>query len=72
VLQEPTWDKINETMKEAKKFIRNNALNLRERTFFMFFYAGHGAMITNQQVLILNGTEEIDRRTKKLAWKYIY
>lgn len=45
-------------------------------TFVIFFYAGHGAMVDNQQVLILNGTEKVlkDWKTKQeyTDWQYVY
>lgn len=47
-----------------------------QRTFVLFFYAGHGAMIDNQQVLILNGVEKETKhwKTKEVSrgWDYIY
>ena len=38
----------------AYKMITNN-MKQELKTFFMVFYAGHGAMLNNEQILILNG-----------------
>ena len=35
------------------------------KTFFMFFYAGHGAMHNNEQILILNGELKDKKMIKK-------
>jgi len=58
-----------------RKVQRQVGVNCRKtipklKTFISFFYAGHGAMYRNQQIMVLNGEEQVDRRTKELEWVF--
>lgn len=74
-LKDATFDELQDVTKEAWMYARKNrSENLK--TFICFFYAGHGAMNNNTQVLILNGEQKevVDFKTKekKQVWIYFY
>jgi len=74
-LLDPDCDQVDAKMKEVLKSVTEN-VEQNLRTFFTFFYAGHGAMQDNLQWLVLNGVEKMvkNKKTRKeeMQWVYLY
>jgi len=45
-LPEPSYQDLDKAVKEVGKMVQSNKKQ-KKRTFFLFFYAGHGAMLNN-------------------------
>eukprot|EP00352_Strombidinopsis_acuminata_P008845 CAMPEP_0176371774 /NCGR_PEP_ID=MMETSP0126-20121128/24938_1 /TAXON_ID=141414 ORGANISM="Strombidinopsis acuminatum, Strain SPMC142" /NCGR_SAMPLE_ID=MMETSP0126 /ASSEMBLY_ACC=CAM_ASM_000229 /LENGTH=130 /DNA_ID=CAMNT_0017731375 /DNA_START=162 /DNA_END=550 /DNA_ORIENTATION=+ len=63
-LIDTTYDKIKLALQDVIATVKKNK-DKNIKTFFSLFYCGHGAMVNNQQVFILNGEEKMKKSRDK-------